>query len=78
MSVTKTNSFRDVFDAVEKVYYLQGGQDNSEVYSVRIIKGHTIKSLSFHSGPHLTSLFKIDVTNEQKVSIRISLLNQKF
>lgn len=77
LSEMKANSFRDVFDS-EKIYYLQGGQDNSDVYSVRIIKGHTIKSLPFHSGPHLFSLYRLEVTKGQKVSIRISFLNQKF
>jgi hypothetical protein len=77
LSETKANSFRDVFDN-EKIYYLQGGQDNCDIYSVRIIKGHTIKSLPFHSGPHLISLYRIEVSKTQKVSIRISFLNRKF
>lgn len=77
MSHTKANSFRDVFDQ-EKIYYLQGGHDNCDIYSVRIIKGHTIKSLPFHIGPHLISLYRIEVSKPQKLSIRISFLNRKF
>jgi hypothetical protein len=77
MSEVKVNSFKDVFDN-EKIYYLQGGQDNSDIYSVRIIKGHSIRSLPFHLGPHLVSLYRLEVSKLQKVSIRISFLNQKF
>jgi hypothetical protein len=76
-SETKANSFRDVFDN-ERIYYLQGGQDNCDVYSVRIIRGHAIKSLPLHLGPHPVSLYRLEVTQPHKVSIRLSFLNRKF
>ena len=77
LSESKPSSFRDVFEN-EKIYYLQGGQDKGDIYSVRIIKGHTIRSLPFHLGPHLVSFYRLEVSDSQKVSIRISFLNRKF
>lgn len=52
--------------------------ENSDVYNVRIIRGHAIRSMPFHSGPHLVSLYKIQLENAQKLSLRISFLNPKF
>ena len=56
----KIDSFKEVIEN-ERVYYLQGGVENSDVYNVRIIRGHAIRSMPFHSGPHLVSLYKIQL-----------------
>lgn len=77
MSDMKSSSFKEIIEN-QKIYYLQGGLEKTDIYSVRIIKGHTIKSATLHSGPHLYSIFKISITKNQKVSIRLSFLNSKY
>lgn len=57
--------------------YLQGGDENSDVYNVRIIPGHTIRGFPLQNTKS-ASIFRIQVEKTQKISLRISCLNPKF
>jgi hypothetical protein len=56
----KISSFKEVIEN-EKVYYLQGGHENSDIYNVRIIRGYAIRALPCHIGPHLVSLYRLQI-----------------
>jgi hypothetical protein len=77
MSQLNINSFKEVFED-EKVCYLQGGDENSDVYNVRIIPGHTIRGFTLQDSTKSASIFRIQVEKAQKISLRISCLNPKF
>lgn len=76
MSQLNINSFKEVIED-ERLCYLQGGDENADVYNVRIIPNHTIRGFPLPNTKSV-SIFRMQVEKTQKISLRISYLNHKF
>ena len=62
---------------VSNVYYLNSGLGTGEMYCVRCLPDYSLQSTPLPPSKH-PSLFRLKVLTQDKLSLRLSMLNSKY